>query len=149
MWLYNQNSDGLVEHFRQTGNPHPGWWNVYNAQMVGDGTGKADLLYQPVDAEQWGYVNSNTFTDFDIDSYPTLHVVITNVDASTGNQIRVNDGSGPIVIGSGLGVGVHDFNVKTITGWSTPKTFHFELVVQSATAGTGTRFDELKLGWAP
>jgi hypothetical protein len=136
----------MLEHFRLSGNPYPGWNNVYNAQLVGDGTGKADLLYQPVDSAQWGYVTSGTFTNFDIDSYPNLRVVITNVDASTGNEIWVNDGSGGrFQVAGGLGVGVYDYNVKTLTGWSTPKSFYFELVVQSTTAGTGTRYDELQL----
>ncbi|MCD4813708.1 hypothetical protein K8S19_08465 [bacterium] len=145
--FYNQNTNGMVDHFRLTGNPHPGWFNVYNVEMTGDGTGKVDLLYQPADSATWGYAASNTFTNFDIDTYAHMRVVITNVDASTGNEIWVNDGAGDrIQVASGLGVGAHNIDIDAITGWSSPKSFFIELIVQSSTPGTGTRFDEIKIG---
>jgi len=147
IWIYPASSTVFIEDFPQANSPPampPGWWDEYNVIFTANGTDSAYLVKDTPD--NWGSTTSNTMT-LNIDSNPIISVMVNSVDASTGNVLYVNNGAGDILIASGMGVGVHNYDLRTApTNWSGSQTFHLRLVVQTGTAGTGTRFDGVTIG---
>jgi hypothetical protein len=145
IWICPSGSTGFAEDFPLAGSPPPNWFIEYNTVFTGNGTDSAYLVKGATD--NWGSATSGTMT-VNVDTHGTLSVFVNNVDASTGNQLYVHEsGQSDLLVDSGLGAGVHNYNLRAApVNWSGSKTFYIRLVVQTNTAGTGTRFDGFSVG---
>jgi len=135
-------STPYFEHFEETTVVHPGgWWTVDNSQIATSGTGSAKLATAS-SSKNYGIICSDTMT-MDVSIHNRLHVVVTEVDASTGDRVLLHEqgqGAGVEVV---TGLGVTDMDFPMPTGWSGVKTFFIEIVIETATGGMGARFDEI------
>jgi hypothetical protein len=144
IWVYPSSAQGFTEDFRTSGTPPGGWFHEYNVTFAANGNDSAKLVTNAGDA--WGSATSNTQT-LNVDTFGVVTVVVTEVDPSTGNKLLVHEtGQSDIQIASGIGVGIHNYDLKSLTGWSGTKSFYLKLVVESSTAGKGTRFDQVSIG---
>lgn len=138
------------EHFEQSNNQQPDGWmdednnGDYNAQLTANGLGSAKIT--KVDANNYGQAISANMT-MDLSIFNTLRIVVTEVDSSTDYVVSLQRQGGPTIAISdpGDGVGVHEYNLPTETGWAGVQTFAIMLTVESTTNGVGTRFDEIKI----
>ncbi|MEW6517749.1 MAG: hypothetical protein AB1439_12700 [candidate division FCPU426 bacterium] len=136
-----------LEHYEETGDDvRPGsWWDVDNAVIRTSGTGQPKgtaKVSLATTSKNYGHVESDGMT-LNFDTLDTVRLVILSVDSATAFKVFLDDGARK-EIASGLGVGVHDIGINaTAPIWSGNKSFHIDLLVESATANTGTRFDEV------
>lgn len=150
IWIYPSGSFTVQEDFRIAGNPPSGWFDETNADVNANGTDSMLLSSQTANNPpyNWCSATSNTNT-IDLNTYGMLSVVITNVDANTGNVIYLHNVTDNVEtqIDANLGVGVHNYDIKSITGWSGTKNIYLRLEAETGTlTGVGTRFDEICIG---
>jgi hypothetical protein len=109
-------------------------WNVGANASISTSGGIATVTNTSGD---YGSVYKNGVT-YNVDTYPSLKVVIPEVGAGAQWVLQVNDGTTTYYVQTNNGLaGTYYYNLKNITGWSGTKTMTFYLL---AIGGSGKYF---------
>ena len=93
-----------------------GWSNFYNSTIT-----QNDPTTAKISCGSGGSYGTQqkTFTNYNVDTYPTFTIDITQLSSGASWSLKVNNGGTDICLqGTSTATGVLSFDLKRITGWS-------------------------------